>query len=415
VTRHVHVIGAGLAGLSAAVRLSEKRGIRVTVWEATGRPGGRCWSFCDPVLDRCIDNGNHLILSGNTAVLDYAKRIGAGHLLSVRAEAAFPFVDLGDGRRWTVRIPTGLRGAFCGKTNLHGAGPGLLIDAIRLLSAGRRSTVAGVLSPRGRTWHDYWMPLSMAVLNMPPERASAQLLAAVLRQTVLRGGQACRPVFAAEGLTAALVNPAVALLRRRRVEFRWRTPLVRIDRASAKVQRLHFGTGEAVELAKDDFVIVAALPASVAGISQALPGPGLTILNAHYSVAPEIARRVPPMIGVISGAAHWIFRRGDVLSVTVSAAESTPLAGLPREAILDRLWQDIARVAGCGDGSCLARRLVRERQATWDQSPDGVARRPELRTGHSNLVLAGDYVRNRLPATLECAVLSGSAAADHVA
>jgi hydroxysqualene dehydroxylase len=73
----VHVIGAGLAGLSAAIRLADERRA-VVVHEATGAAGGRCRSYHDPALDLVIDNGNHLLLSGNRAALDYLARIGAG-------------------------------------------------------------------------------------------------------------------------------------------------------------------------------------------------------------------------------------------------------------------------------------------------------------------------------------------------
>ena len=66
--RTIHVIGAGLAGLAAAVRLAE-RGERVVVHEATGQAGGRCRSYHDPQLGMVIDNGNHLLLSGNHAAL----------------------------------------------------------------------------------------------------------------------------------------------------------------------------------------------------------------------------------------------------------------------------------------------------------------------------------------------------------
>ncbi|MCA8889767.1 MAG: NAD(P)-binding protein, partial [Parvularculaceae bacterium] len=62
--RHFHIIGAGLSGLAAAVRLAEA-GARVSVYESAGRAGGRCRTFYDKALDREIDNGNHLIMSGN--------------------------------------------------------------------------------------------------------------------------------------------------------------------------------------------------------------------------------------------------------------------------------------------------------------------------------------------------------------
>ena len=72
---HLHVIGGGLAGLSCAVE-ARRLGASVTVYEAAPRAGGRCRSVDDPVLRRRIDNGSHLLLSGNVHALAYLDCIG---------------------------------------------------------------------------------------------------------------------------------------------------------------------------------------------------------------------------------------------------------------------------------------------------------------------------------------------------
>ena len=95
-TKAVHIIGAGLAGLSAAVCLT-KRGASVVVHEAAGHGGGRCRSYYDQVLGCRIDNGNHLMLSGNHAILDYLKAIGSEDTLVRSDQAEFPFLDLSTG------------------------------------------------------------------------------------------------------------------------------------------------------------------------------------------------------------------------------------------------------------------------------------------------------------------------------
>ena len=102
----VHVIGGGLAGLAAAVELAAE-GRPVTLYDQAVRAGGRCRSFFDESLGRTIDNGNHLVLSGNTSLALYLRRIGAEDRLSGPERAAFPFVDLATGERWTVRIGGG--------------------------------------------------------------------------------------------------------------------------------------------------------------------------------------------------------------------------------------------------------------------------------------------------------------------
>jgi len=98
----VHVVGAGLAGLSAAVTLAG-RGVPVVLSDAARQAGGRCRSYHDGVLDMEIDNGNHLVLSGNPAVGRYLSAIGAEDRVSGPSRAEFPFFDLATGRTWTLR------------------------------------------------------------------------------------------------------------------------------------------------------------------------------------------------------------------------------------------------------------------------------------------------------------------------
>ena len=99
----IHVVGAGLAGLSAAVSLVEG-GARVVLHEAAKQAGGRCRSYYDPTLGLTIDNGNHLLLSGNPSALGFMRTIGApADALSGPAEAEFDFADLKTGERWRLR------------------------------------------------------------------------------------------------------------------------------------------------------------------------------------------------------------------------------------------------------------------------------------------------------------------------
>src|SRR5499433_2366603 len=98
----VHVVGAGLSGLAAAVELSGA-GRQVFLHEAAPHAGGRCRSYFDTELGCRIDNGNHLVLSGNEFTLDYLGRVGALGTLDGPGEAVFPFLDVVTEQRWTVR------------------------------------------------------------------------------------------------------------------------------------------------------------------------------------------------------------------------------------------------------------------------------------------------------------------------
>jgi len=166
--RQVHVVGAGLAGLACALDLAAA-GVAVQLHEGSPKAGGRCRSYFDARLGRVVDNGSHLILSANRAVLDHAARIGAAHRLSALPEAAFPFADLATGERWTIRVPATPLGTWRHDALPPGASrAAALADLAGLLMAGKMATVAEAVRGRGRLWQAFWEPLAIAVLNAPP-------------------------------------------------------------------------------------------------------------------------------------------------------------------------------------------------------------------------------------------------------
>ncbi|KAA0593437.1 squalene-associated FAD-dependent desaturase [Azospirillum lipoferum] len=408
----VHVIGAGLAGLAAAVRLAEA-GRRVAVYDQAPQAGGRCRSFHDATLGRSIDNGNHMVLSGNRTLLDYARRTGGADALEELRPAAFPFLDLHDGTTWTLR-PGGLW-LFDPARRVPGSRPLDYLASLLCLTAGRHHSVADRLSPSGALFERLWRPLAVSALNGPVERVSARLFGAVLRETLLRGEAACRPVLAPRGLSAAFVDPALARLRSAGAVLHLGA---RVDGLTYEGDRLtgFAAGGSAVALGADDGVILAT-PAWVAerlvpGLT--VPPPGPAIVNLHFRL--DMPVRLPgglPFVGLVGGTAEWLFARDDLLSVTISDADA--LADLPAEVIAGRLWAEIAphlNPVPRLEGQIPPFRVVKERRATPDQSPESVARRPKTRTHWNNLTLAGDWTETGLPATLEAAVRSGSRAAE---
>ncbi|PRY93090.1 squalene-associated FAD-dependent desaturase [Hasllibacter halocynthiae] len=406
------VIGAGLAGLVAAERLSAA-GRDVTILEASPKAGGRCRSYRDERLGQLIDNGNHLILSANRAVLGWARRIGGADALR-EGEAAFPFLDLADGRRWTVRPGRGPLGSLAAAARPPGVGRAALLREVgRLLLARRGRTVAAAVGAGGPAWRAFWDPMTRAVLNEDPEEGDAGLLRAAMVRSFAKGERAARPVFAPGGLGPALIDPALALLAGRGVGTRLRTPVTAIH-GGGRAETLETRDGP-IPLRPGDVAVLAVPSQHAASLLPGIPvpGPGRTIANGHFLVP---AHGLPPLLALLGGTAHWLFARGDVVSVTVSAAERSPLDGLGREEALARLWSDVARAirahGGTAPDAMPAARFLRERAATFDQSPTGAARRTGPRTDRANLFLAGDHAATGLPATLEGAVLSGERAAD---
>lgn len=406
--RTLHVIGAGIAGLACAVQ-ARALGWRAIVHEAAGHAGGRCRSFHDPVLDRTIDNGNHLILSGNPFVTALLNRVGAGGGLTMPARAAFPMLDLGTGEHWCVRPNAGRLPWWLLVPSRRVPGVRLADYAagIRFARAGADATVADVLAGVGETAiRRFWEPFAVAVLNADVAEGAAALLWPVLRETFGRGGRACRPRLAHGGLSAALVDPAVAWLRRRECEVRFGARVRGLDLRDDRVAAL--STGEPV--AETDAVVVAVPPWSAAGLVPGLEAPTETrsIVNVHFRIA-DPAGAAPELVGVVGGLAQWVFRRGDVASVTISAADR--LLGRDPDSIAAECWPEVRRALGLDRAEPIAARVIKEKRATFAQTPAQAKRRPATRTRWRNLLLAGDWTDTGLPATIEGAARSGYRAA----
>ncbi len=158
--RTVHVVGAGLAGLAAAVRLAG-RGADVVVHEAAGQAGGRCRSYHDPALDMVIDNGNHLLLSANHAALAFLATIGAADSLVGPPTADFAFADLKSGERWTLRINAGRLPwwIFDAKRRVPGTSPGDYLAFARLLWGTGERTICQAVNCAGPLYDRLARPL----------------------------------------------------------------------------------------------------------------------------------------------------------------------------------------------------------------------------------------------------------------
>ncbi|MDE2463504.1 MAG: hydroxysqualene dehydroxylase HpnE [Alphaproteobacteria bacterium] len=404
----VYVIGAGLAGLSAAMHLAEL-GATITLIEGANQAGGRCRSYFDAALDQVIDNGNHLVLSGNPAVSRYVQKIGATQLLTGPEHARFAFFDTRSGARWTIRPNDGPLAwwILAPKRRVPGTSPRDYLSILNLLIARPDAPVESVISCHGALWENLLAPLLLAALNTDPRTASAGLAAAVLRQTLFKGGRAYCPRIATPHLADAFITPALAHLARQKTRIILGKRVRKLQFEADRVTSLELA-GESIALAREDKIVLA-VPAWVAADlvpGVCVPDAFRSIINGHFALpAPPNAE---PILGVIGGVAEWIFAFSDRLSVTVSGADR--LLDEDRDSLARRLWADVARAHGL---TCPLPRwqIVKERRATFAATPEQDRRRPGPVTSWRNLVLAGDWVRTGLPATIEGALRSGETAA----
>ena len=408
--RRAIVAGAGLAGLAAAVALRQA-GLDVAISDSAAQAGGRCRSYHDPVLGMTIDNGNHLVLSGNAAVADFRAAVGADTPLAGPAHADFAFADLASGERWTLRMNDGDMPWWIASKDRRVPGTRLLdyLPLMRLLSGGNER-IDSVVRAEGPLWERMLEPVLLAALNTDPAQSSARLAANVLKETIGQGGLFTRPRIAVPTLASAFVDPAAGWLAGWGTFLKTGRRLRHIEFAEDAVRALEWSDGRE-EIGTDD-VVVLAVPSWIA--AELAPGINVPtdhrgIVNVHFAVAPgEAVPDMPDLLGLLGGTAQWLFCHPGRVSVTISAADA--LIGLEREELAARCWRDVAQALNLS-GPLPPWQVVKEKRATFAATPVQDALRPESRTPWRNLFLAGDWVQNGLPATIEGALRSGDNAA----
>ncbi len=407
----VHVVGAGLAGLSAAVELTSA-GHAVRLYEAGPAAGGRCRSYFDKALETRIDNGNHLLLSGNAAAMAYLERIGSRDTMIGPASAVFPFMDLSTGERWTVAPSSGKVPWWVLDRHRRVPGSKLLdyFGLIRLRFGGAGATVAQSLGGTG-LYQRLLEPLAISALNTPPDSALSKLMWAVVEGSLLKGGEACVPLVPRDGLSESFIDPAVAWLEQRGGSLRTGCRIAGFELSGRSVTGLR-GPDGVLPVAAGEQVVLA-VPAWVAGdLLPELPVPDAfeSIFNIHYRVA--AARGEAGFVGLVGGTAEWIFVRPEIVSITISAANR--LQEQASDVLAEQVWGEVCQVLGLS-GAMPPVRMVREKRATFAATAHNEARRPGPRPRNfgcpDNVVLAGDWTATGLPATIEGAIRSGCTAA----
>lgn len=408
----VHVVGAGLAGLAAAVQL-QRRGARVVLHDAAAQAGGRCRTYYDARLGATLDSGNHMMLSGNVATLNYTRAIGAADELAGPAQPEFPFVDLATRARWTVRLSPGRLPwwIFDQNARVPNTGPGDYLALLPLLFAKPGRSVAQTMRCSGPLWDRLLRPLFHAMLKVEPREASAELTGAMVRQTVMAGGLACRPLIARNGLSSAFVDPALRLLQHGGAEIKLGSRLDDMIFAAdnRRVQTLNFAH-ESMALAPNHAVILAVPPEIARTLVPGLRAPTrfAASVDVHFAIDPPFGQ--PPVTGLLNGTAEWLFAFDGRLSVTVNGAER--LLDTPHEALAATVWAEVAQAANLPAAPMPGWQVVVEKRATFAALPDQETLRPGTRTRWNNLMLAGDWTATGLPATIEGAIRSGQKAAD---
>ncbi|MDR8727782.1 hydroxysqualene dehydroxylase HpnE [Burkholderia pseudomultivorans] len=410
--RTVHVIGAGLAGLSAAVEL-QRRGRRIVLHDAHAQAGGRCRSWFDETLGATVDSGLHRIFAGQPATQRYLRAIGAADQLAGPALPEFPVVDVAAQQRWTLRFGTGHWPSwlFDAASRAPGTTPLDYVALAPLAFARTGRSLAQTMRCDGVLWDRWLRPYLLGILNVEPRHATAELARAVLRGMFAAGGPGCRPLVARHGLGSAFVDPALRMLQHGGAQIRLRSRLDAFEFGAHgnAVDAVAIGA-ERIELAPGDAVVLAVPPEVAQPLVPDLTAPDTfsAVVTAYFAVEPPAGS--PLDTTVVNGIVDAV-RAGDgQLAATIH--DAARWLDMPHDTLARRIWEDVARVTGANPATLPAWQLAIEPRAGFAAVPSQEMKRPAVRTRWTNLVLAGDWIATGLPATIEGAIRSGQLAAD---
>lgn len=418
--RRVAVVGAGWAGLAAAVTLAEQS-VAVEVFEASRQLGGRARRVTLEGLE--LDNGQHILIGAYSETLRLARAAGVD-LARAFLRVPLEFRSAAGFRLRAAPLPPPAH-LLVGLLRARGVPFGARIAAVRLMAAHRRRAYRLAQDETVQTWLDrhrqpdavcaaLWRPLCTAALNTPVARASAQVFLNVLRDTIEGERGASDLLLPRVDLSALFPDPAA-----RRVES-----LGGRIRLGAAVRRIECAEGFRLDGAERRFshLIIACAPQHAGTLLAGLPGleplanrlARLEYEPIHtcYLQYPERVALPFPMLGFQDGLAQWAFDRGGLSGQRGLVACVLSGAGahesLSPAALADALHAELARALP-GLPVPTWWRVIAEKRATFSCRV-GLERPPNV-TPIPNLFLAGDYTASDYPATLEAAVRSGVAAA----
>ena len=414
--RHVAVVGAGLAGLAAALSL-KREGWGVTLVERSRLLGGKATSF--QLGDIEMDSGQHAILGCYSSFLEFVDELGMrGDLRIQERFDVLMLTDTGRARLRALRLPAPLHLALP-FLRFRALGVRSRLQVARALLAARRprggeegETFAAWLHRHGQgtqAQRVFWEPFLVPALNAPFDRVSAAAGLMVVRTALLGSRDAARIGYATVPLARFAERAAEQC-----DQVLLRTPVTGLHVEGGELRGLLTGDAEIGV----DAAVLAVPPERLVRMSgvEALAVPDLgafttqPIVDVHlWYGAPHALFADLDFAAMTGSPVQWIFAKGPgYLCCSLSSAGD--LVSQPEERLVALADSELrSRLPELGGATLLRGVAVRDPEATFVPAPG--LRRPGPATALANAVLAGCWTDTGWPATMEGAVRSGRAAA----
>ncbi|MBM4165809.1 MAG: FAD-dependent oxidoreductase [Ignavibacteria bacterium] len=427
----VLIIGGGLSGLATAVKLSQKGVKKITLVEASGKLGGRTYSFMHKETGDIIDNGQHVLVGAYTNTLEYLDIIGTGKFLSVQEEPHLNFWSEDKGFS-TFEIGTGKISVslkFKGLSLISRIGLKNVGNFIQKFPSNENEIVDSTVEDWLNSLHqseeaknNFWFPIAIAVMNELPEQASALLFARSLKSVFFSSKGNARILIPTIGQTELYVERAEKLLEKSGVEIFLNNEVVSLEEKNGKFISARYHNGEKIEA--NYFVscvpyfaldrIIENSETDEKQFSYLKEFSSSPIISAYFWFDREVMKQ--DFVGVCGRTIQWIFNREQILQNKNKLPQCISVVISGAYVLIDKSKGEIEKLClnemqeifpKATSENMLHSFIIKEKRATFSSSPSIEFLRTKTETVYENFLLAGDWTNTKLPATIEGAIQSG--------